>query len=177
LEDDEDTRLGHNATLHHSIEILDGTDQLNLENSIELRSPASHASVRISNRNNTNDHDSDQLYLTELSSLQFLIARQTAALALHPLVEKYYTMNKLLETIDTVKKKKNSIWSKMLGAMSTSSKKNKVALGGILGKPLDVLVHETGVASNASYGAGTVIIPFFMDECISALQRKGFFKF
>jgi hypothetical protein len=138
-----------------------------------MKLPVAHASVRISNRSNTQEHDNNQLYLTELSSLQLLIARQTAALALHPLVDKYYTMNKLLDTIDTVKKK-NSIWSKMLFAIGTSSKKNKMAIGGILGKPLDVLVQETGVASNASYGSGTVLIPLFMDECISALKRKGF---
>jgi LIM domain len=111
--------------------------------------------------------NSNDIYLTELTSLQLLIARQVAALALHPLVEKYFTINKLLAMIDS--QKKRTMWSKMLNVMSAPKKPKS----GILGKPLDVLVQESGVDSNAAYGPGTVRIPVFIDECIRALKSKG----
>jgi hypothetical protein len=65
--------------------------------------------------------DSDAMYLTDLSNLQLFVARQLSALALQPLVEKSYSLNKLLEAIDSFKKR--TIWSKMLGAIVTKRKK------------------------------------------------------
>lgn len=126
-----------------------------------IQDPIRHSSWR------TDKIVENDIYITELSSLQLLIARQVAALALHPLVDKYCTLNSLLDTVDPQQKK--TVWSKMLGVM----KKTKSNTGGIIGKPLDVLVHENGVDSEFAYGPGTVRIPVFIEECIRALKQKG----
>jgi hypothetical protein len=68
----------------------------------------------------------DELYLTDLSGLQLMGARQLAALALHPFVEKHYTLSKLLSIIDAPEKK--TIWSKMINAMTPQKKPRKSSL-------------------------------------------------
>jgi hypothetical protein len=63
------------------------------------------------------------VFLTELSGLQHLAVRQLAALSLHPLMEKYYTLNELLAIIDTPRV---SIWSKMIGAIRPQKKRKGI---------------------------------------------------
>lgn len=102
-------------------EIFDEEESDEVIHENKSAAPSLQRPWRVENTSNSND-----MYLTELSSLQLLIARQVAALSLHPLIEKYYTLNKLLAIVDSHKKK--TMWSRMLGVMAVPKKQKGIAL-------------------------------------------------
>nr|KAJ3422046.1 hypothetical protein HK105_001399 [Polyrhizophydium stewartii] len=110
----------------------------------------------------TNDSD---VFLSELSGLQLLAVRQLASLALHPLLDKYFNLNQLLEVVDGPK---TSVWSKMVGAMRPQRRRQR----GTFGVPLDDLVEQAGIESELGVGPGSVRIPLIMDHCVRTLQIK-----
>lgn len=59
-------------------------------------------------------------FITDISGLQSLASRQTAALALHHHLEKWFTLEKILEIADGPKR---TIWSKMFGKGKNNQKK------------------------------------------------------
>lgn len=65
----------------------------------------------------------DDIFLTDLSGLQLMGSRQLAALSLHIIVEKFYSLNDLLAIVDAREKK--SIWSKMINAVTGPKKASK----------------------------------------------------
>ncbi|KAI8915610.1 hypothetical protein EDD86DRAFT_243613 [Gorgonomyces haynaldii] len=121
---------------------------------------------------NRNRYSKTQLtYLTDLTGLQLMVARQLAALALHPFVEKHYPLNKLLAIVDQPTKK--TIWSRMLNVINAPKKKKE----GMFGRPLELLVQEWGVDFDYSYGPGTVRVPWIIEQAINALnEQEGLFR-
>ncbi len=68
--------------------------------------------------------DDKNPFITELSGLQLLVARQHAALALHKYVDKWFSHSKLLQIAEGPKR---SIWSKMFNFnKKKQSKKFKI---------------------------------------------------
>jgi hypothetical protein len=108
-----------------------------------------------------------RMYLSELSGLPAFIVRHLAVLLMAPLVEEYYTLDELLELIDT---QKNTLWSRF----KTSLKQNKkAAKEGIFGVPLDVLVERSGIDSTLGVSPGLVRVPEFIDQCITIMRGMG----
>ncbi|KAJ3282610.1 hypothetical protein HK104_010815 [Borealophlyctis nickersoniae] len=104
-------------------------------------------------------------YLTELSGLEHLAVRQLAALSMHPLVERYFTLDELLGFVET---RKRSMWSKMVGAIKKPSKGKP---DGTFGVQLDILVERYGVDSDLGPAPSQIRIPLIMDSCMRALQN------
>ncbi|KAJ3036137.1 hypothetical protein HDV00_003049 [Rhizophlyctis rosea] len=104
-------------------------------------------------------------FLSELSGLEHLAARQLAALAMHPLVERYYSLDELMNFVEM---RKRSMWSKVVGAIK---KPPKAKAEGTFGVPLEILVERYGVESELGPGSSSTRIPIIMDACIRALRK------
>jgi hypothetical protein len=67
--------------------------------------------------------DDKNTYITDITGLQSLAARQAAALALHKYVGQWFTLEKLLQIADGPK---STIWSKMFGGKNKEKKKSNL---------------------------------------------------
>jgi hypothetical protein len=65
--------------------------------------------------------DEKNPYISDITGLQSLAARQAAALALHRYIDKWISLEKLLQIADGPK---NSLWAKMFGGKSKDKKKS-----------------------------------------------------
>ncbi|KAJ3093065.1 hypothetical protein HK102_010970 [Quaeritorhiza haematococci] len=109
------------------------------------------------------------VYLSELGPLEHLAVRQLAALKMHPLMEKFYTWDELMEFADM---RKPSMWSKMVEAMKPVGKKNqKVKVEGTFGVPLEILVERYGIETEMGPGPTSTRIPLIMDACVRTLRN------
>ncbi|KDE02242.1 hypothetical protein MVLG_07192 [Microbotryum lychnidis-dioicae p1A1 Lamole] len=110
--------------------------------------------------------------LSELSALEYLIVRHIAALLL--LTEApnarfsfrdVVALDELLEVID---ERKNTFWGKLFkGGKEKKSEKKK----GVFGIPIEVLVERNGADSMHGAGPGSLRIPSFVDDVISAMKQ------
>ncbi|KAJ3056754.1 hypothetical protein HK097_004615 [Rhizophlyctis rosea] len=104
-------------------------------------------------------------FLSELSGLEHLAVRQLAALAMHPLVERYYSLDELMSFVEM---RKRSMWSKVVGAIK---KPPKTKAEGTFGVPLEILVERYGVESELGPGSSSTRIPIMVDACIRTLRK------
>ena len=131
-------------------------------------------------------------FLSELSGLEHLAVRQLAALAMHPLVERYYSLDELMGFVEM---RKRSMWSKVVGAIKKPPKTKGVykkcrilniqniqrmsaniwclTAEGTFGVPLEILVERYGVESEFGPGSSSTRIPIMVDACIRALRKMG----
>jgi hypothetical protein len=65
--------------------------------------------------------DEKNWYISDITGLQSLASRQAAALALHKYIDKWISLEKLLQIADGPK---SSLWSKMFGGKTKEKKKS-----------------------------------------------------
>jgi len=120
-------------------------------------------------------------YFSELSALEYFIVRHIAVLALETLCGDSFNLEELLELIET---RKGTIWEKFGKAFrSGGDKKNVKKKGiwsaksiltvGVFGIPLEVLIERNGSDSVMGSGPGSLRIPAFIDDSISAMRQMG----
>ncbi|BGP16088.1 Rho-type GTPase activating protein Rga1 [Rhodosporidiobolus nylandii] len=105
--------------------------------------------------------------LSELSALEFFIVKHVAAvlLASEPSLREVITLEELLEIIDA---RKNTFWGKLFKG---GEKKKEVKKKGVFGIPLEILVDRNGADSMHGAGPGSLRIPSFVDDVISAMKQ------
>ncbi|GAA5899433.1 hypothetical protein JCM6882_009115 [Rhodosporidiobolus microsporus] len=106
--------------------------------------------------------------LSELSALEYFIVKHVAAVLLASEVsalKDVITLEELLEIIDA---RKNTFWGKLFKG---GEKKKEVKKKGVFGIPLDILVERNGADSMHGAGPGSLRIPSFVDDVISAMKQ------
>jgi len=106
-------------------------------------------------------------YFSELSALEYFIVRHIAVLALETLLREHFNLEELLELIET---RKGTIWEKFGKAFRSGDKKN-VKKKGVFGIALEVLIERNGSDSVMGSGPGSLRIPAFIDDSISAMRQ------
>ncbi|RKP01984.1 hypothetical protein CXG81DRAFT_11317, partial [Caulochytrium protostelioides] len=86
----------------------------------------------------------NDLPLMDLTGHDQLAVRQYAVLTLHPMMERFFAFEELMELVET---RKPSVWSKMVGAIKPP-KKDKIKHEGVFGVPLEVLIERSGVETD-----------------------------
>lgn len=117
-----------------------------------------------------------RIYFSELSALQYMIARHVAVAHIEPYVRDYFTPRELLNLIET---KKASIWGKLFTPFKhgAAKKPNKPKEDGTFGVSLELLTERTGVDSNLGASPSPIRVASFIDDAITALRQKGGFSF
>ncbi|GAA5842625.1 hypothetical protein JCM9279_003642 [Rhodotorula babjevae] len=106
--------------------------------------------------------------LSELSALEYFIVKHVAAVLLSSessALRDAAPLDDLLEMIDA---RKNTFWGKLFkGGQEKKSVKKK----GVFGIPLEVLAERNGADSMHGAGPGSLRIPSFVDDVISAMKQ------
>ncbi|THV53796.1 hypothetical protein BGAL_0041g00020 [Botrytis galanthina] len=107
-------------------------------------------------------------YFSELSALEYFIVRHVAVIAMQPMLDGHFTMEELLNLIET---RKPTFWGKMGKAFKNDGKKTAVKKKGVFGIPLDVIVEKDGAESTDGVGPGALKIPALVDDAIAAMRK------
>ena len=108
-------------------------------------------------------------YFSELSALEYFIVRHVAVLSMEPLLEGHFTLEDLLNLIET---RKPTFWGKFGKAFQKNNDRPKgVKKKGVFGVPLDALVERDGVESTYGVGPGALRVPGIIDDTISAMRQ------
>jgi hypothetical protein len=109
-----------------------------------------------------------QTYLTELTKLQYTVAKHAAALQLGPLVHEEFTMDEIL---DLVEQKRGTLWNKLF----TSFKANRrgVKPTATFAVPLDTLVQRYGVNAKLGFGPCPLKLPIVFSDSILRMKQLG----
>lgn len=107
-------------------------------------------------------------YFSELSALEYFIVRHVAVIAMQPLLEGHFTMEELLNLIET--KKAPTLWNKMGKAFKNDGKKTTKKKG-VFGVPLEIIIERDGADSTDGIGPGTLQIPAIMDNAIATMRK------
>lgn len=111
--------------------------------------------------------DTGKRYFSELSALEYFIVRHVAVIAMQPLLEGHFTMEELLNLIET---RKPTFWNKMGKAFKNDGKKGGKKKG-VFGVPLDLIIERDGADSTDGIGPGTLRIPAIVDDAISSMRK------
>lgn len=106
-------------------------------------------------------------YFSELSALEYFIVRHVAVIAMQPMLEGHFTMEELLNLIET---RKPTFWNKMGKAFKNDGKKGGKKKG-VFGVPLEVIIDRDGADSTDGIGPGTLRIPAIVDDAISSMRK------
>lgn len=116
-------------------------------------------------------HSQNRL-LSELSHLEYFIVKHAAAITLASEVAPYREFAQLDELLDIIDAKKNNFWGKLFKGSGNKDKK-EVKKKGVFGIPLDVLVEKHGADSMLGAGPGSLRVPMFIDDAITAMKQMG----
>ncbi|PGH14664.1 hypothetical protein AJ80_05845 [Polytolypa hystricis UAMH7299] len=106
-------------------------------------------------------------YFSELSALEYFIVRHVAVLSMEPLLEGLFNLEELLGLIES---RKPTIWNIFGRAFKNDSRKGGKKKG-VFGVGLEALVEKDGTESSHGVGPGTLRIPTFVDDAISAMRQ------
>ncbi|EKD20998.1 uncharacterized protein L3040_004617 [Drepanopeziza brunnea f. sp. 'multigermtubi'] len=106
-------------------------------------------------------------YFSELSALEYFIIRHVAVIAMQPLLEGHFTMEELLNLIET---RKATFWTKVGKALKTDAKKGSKKKG-VFGVPLDVIIDRDGADSTEGVGATALRIPALVDDAVTTMRK------
>jgi ribosomal protein L37E len=106
-------------------------------------------------------------YFSELSALEYFIVRHVAVIAMQPMLEGHFTMEELLNLIET---RKPTFWNKMGKAFKNDGKRGGKKKG-VFGVPLEVIIDRDGADSTDGIGPGTLRIPALVDDCITTMRK------
>lgn len=107
-------------------------------------------------------------YFSELSPMEYFIARHLAVLTIHPLVQDEFTLEELLSFIEA--KKPATFWNKFGKAFKNDGKKG-IKKKGIFGVPLEVVIERDGAESTDGIGGTTLRVPAIVDDLISTMRQ------
>ncbi|KAL2381047.1 hypothetical protein RJ035_006591 [Blastomyces gilchristii] len=106
-------------------------------------------------------------YFSELSALEYFIVRHVAVLSMEPLLEGHFNLEELLGLIES---RKPTIWNIFGRAFKNEGRKGGKKKG-VFGVGLDALIEKDGTESTHGVGPGTLRIPTFVDDAISAMRQ------
>ena len=106
-------------------------------------------------------------YFSELSALEYFIVRHVAVIAMQPMLEGHFTMEELLNLIET---RKPTFWNKMGKAFKNDAAKGRKKKG-VFGVPLEVIIDRDGADSTDGVGPGTLRIPAIVDDAITTMRK------
>lgn len=106
-------------------------------------------------------------YFSELSALEYFIVRHVAVIAMQPMLEGHFTMEELLNLIET---RKPTFWNKMGKAFKNDTKKGGKKKG-VFGVPLEIIIEKDGADSTDGIGPGALRIPAIVDDAIAAMRK------
>lgn len=109
--------------------------------------------------------------LSELSALEYFIVKHAAAIALASDLTPLGEATQLDELLDIIDAKKNNFWGKLF--KGSSKDKKEIKKKGVFSVPLEVLVERHGTDSMLGAGPGSLRIPTFLDDAITALKQMG----
>jgi hypothetical protein len=111
--------------------------------------------------------DGGKKYFSELSALEYFIVRHVAVIAMQPMLEGHFTMEELLNLIET---RKPTFWNKMGKAFKNDGKKGGKKKG-VFGVPLEVIIDRDGADSTDGIGPGALRIPAIVDDSITTMRK------
>ncbi len=106
-------------------------------------------------------------YFSELSALEYFIVRHVAVIAMQPMLEGHFTMEELLNLIET---RKPTFWNKMGKAFKNDGKKGGKKKG-VFGVPLDLIIERDGADSTDGIGPGALRIPAIVDDAVTNMRK------
>ncbi|KAK7719601.1 Rho-type GTPase activating protein Rga1 [Diaporthe eres] len=107
-------------------------------------------------------------YFSELSPMEYFIARHLAVLTMHPMVQDDFTLEELLNLIES--KKPATFWNKFGKAFKNDSRKG-VKKKGVFGVPLEMVIERDGAESTDCIGGTTLRVPAIIDDLISTMRQ------
>lgn len=107
-------------------------------------------------------------YFSELSPVEYFIARHLAVLTMHPMVQDEFTLEELIGLIES--KKPATFWNKFGKAFKNDGKK-AVKKKGIFGVPLEIVIERDGADSTDGIGPGTLRVPAIVDDLVSTMKK------
>lgn len=107
-------------------------------------------------------------YFSELSPVEYFIARHLAVLTMHPFVQEDFSLEELVTLIES--KKPATFWNKFGKAFKNDGKKG-VKKKGIFGVPLEIVIERDGADSTDGIGPGTLRIPAIVDDLVSTMKK------
>ncbi|TVY87304.1 Rho-type GTPase-activating protein, partial [Lachnellula willkommii] len=111
--------------------------------------------------------DGGKRYFSELSALEYFIVRHVAVIAMQPMLEGHFTMEELLNLIET---RKPTFWNKMGKAFKNDAKKGSKKKG-VFGVPLEQIIERDGADSTDGIGPGALRIPAIVDDAVTAMRK------
>lgn len=120
------------------------------------------------------DEEVVERFMSELSPQEMFYVRHIAIAMIQPTVAQWMGLDELMDAIET--RKQPSLWEKFGKAFSLNAgsggqdPKNKKKTG-VFGISLEQQVERYGVDSTFGVGPGTLRIPAFVDECVSAMRQ------
>ncbi|TVY48650.1 Rho-type GTPase-activating protein [Lachnellula occidentalis] len=111
--------------------------------------------------------DGGKRYFSELSALEYFIVRHVAVIAMQPMLEGHFTMEELLNLIET---RKPTFWNKMGKAFKNDAKKGSKKKG-VFGVPLEQIIEKDGADSTDGIGPGALRIPAIVDDAVTAMRK------
>ena len=111
--------------------------------------------------------DAGKKYFSELSALEYFIVRHVAVIAMQPMLEGHFTMEELLNLIET---RKPTFWNKMGKAFKNDGKKGGKKKG-VFGVPLEIIIERDGADSTDGIGPGALRIPAIVDDSITTMRK------
>ncbi|EHK99503.1 putative Rho-type GTPase-activating protein 1 [Glarea lozoyensis 74030] len=106
-------------------------------------------------------------YFSELSALEYFIVRHVAVIAMQPLLDGHFTMEELLNLIET---RKPTFWNKMGKAFKNDGKKGGKKKG-VFGVPLETIIERDGADSTDGIGPGALRIPAIIDDTVTIMRK------
>lgn len=130
------------------------------------------------------------MLLSELSALEYFIVKHVAALMLAADTSPFKDVAPLDDLLDIIDARKNTFWGKLFkggnndkknvkkkGAFrdlsSEASNADRTFPPGVFGIALDVLVERNGADSMHGAGPGSLRVPSFVDDIVSAMKQMG----
>lgn len=106
-------------------------------------------------------------YFSELSALEYFIVRHVAVLQMEPLLEGHLNLEELLGLIEA---RKPTFWNIFNRAFKNDGRKGSKRKG-VFGVTLEQLAEKDGTESTHGVGPGTLHIPTFIDDAVSAMRQ------
>lgn len=107
-------------------------------------------------------------YFSELSPVEYFIARHLAVLTMQTMIQDDFTLEELINLIES--KKPTTFWNKFGKAFKNDGKKG-VKKKGIFGVPLEIVIERDGADSTDGIGPGTLRIPAIVDDLVSTMKK------
>jgi hypothetical protein len=107
-------------------------------------------------------------FFPELSGLEYFNVRHLAVLTMQPLVGQEFSLDELLNFIES--RKQPTFW-KNLGKAFKNDKSKNVKKKGVFGVPLEVIIERDGADSTDGVGPGTLRIPAVVDDIIASMRK------